>query len=482
MWVRLSSVTQAEIEGVCTFFVPNGCNMQLKEWSLISLLILAGLLGAAAVECDDQHHLVNGLCCIKCLPGFYKDKDCDAESPTKCLQCPGGTYTEFLNYIEECLVCEHCSEDHGIEEKRPCLPTQNRKCRCMDGFFLEPSLILGQNADMCHRHQECQPGEGVVERGTRTSDTVCTPCAVGTFSDQGSRTQKCEDWTDCESLGLKLIIPGTTDRDTVCGYEFLPSTMSSAKTAQTPVPPTSSSYATVSVTSVKDAGSAWQTKSEENGHATTSGNKHTDHRGSNHTIATVIGVVGIFLIIVILVVVCIVGLHLHGYLQCAKKKCTSGPGITYRNSAYSPVTDSGDTVTVTNESENGRDLEETACKHVRGQWPTPPPAMEAPHTLQVPAGPSGQNEGQEQQPSTSDGNTRQIYLNVQVTNNSHQVINNTTKNTTVHDNSTNVQDCGTASFGNNNTFNVDTSMTDSSTVTKVEGNSGGVQIGEKNTM
>ncbi|KAI8517466.1 TNFR/NGFR cysteine-rich region [Branchiostoma belcheri] len=268
--------------------------------------------GAAAIECDDQHHLVNGLCCIKCLPGFYKDKDCDAESPTKCLQCPGGTYTEFLNYIEECLVCEHCSEDHGIEEKRPCLPTQNRKCRCMDGFFLEPSLILGQNADMCHRHQECQPGEGVVERGTRTSDTVCTPCAVGTFSDQGSRTQKCEDWTDCESLGLKLIIPGTTDRDTVCGYEFLPSTMSSAKTTQTPPP--SSSYATVSMTSVKDAGSAWQTTSEENGHATTSGNKHTDHRGSNHTVATVMG----------------------------------GPGITYRNSAYSPVTDSGDTVTVTN--------------------------------------------------------------------------------------------------------------------------------------
>ncbi|XP_078695656.1 uncharacterized protein LOC144924415 [Branchiostoma floridae x Branchiostoma belcheri] len=459
--------------------------MQLKEWSLISLLILAGLLGAAAVECDDQHLLVNGLCCIKCLPGFYKDKDCDADSPTKCLQCPGGTYTEFPNYLDECLVCEHCSEDHGIEEKRPCLPTQNRKCRCMDGFFLEPPLVLGQNADMCLRHQECQPGEGVVERGTRTSDTVCAPCTVGTFSDQGSRTQKCQDWTDCESLGLKLIIPGTTDRDTVCGYDSLPSTMSSAKTTQTP--PTSSSYATVSVTSMKDTGSVWQTK--VHGHETTSSKKHADHGGSHHIISTLSIVVAALLSIIIVgCVTCIA--YRQGYLQCAKRK--RAPGMTFRNPAYSPVTtntSAGGTVTVADESESGRDLEDTACKRVRGQWPSPHPAIEAPPTVQVPAGPSNQTEGGQQQPSAPDGNPQQINYIVQFNSQVNNQVMNTTKNTTVHnqsktvlDNSMNVQDCGILSVGSNNTFNVDTSMTDSSTVTKVEGNSGGVQIGNENTM
>ncbi|XP_066297456.1 uncharacterized protein [Branchiostoma lanceolatum] len=465
--------------------------MQLKKWLLLSLLIPVGLQGAAAVGCDDQHYLVDGHCCIKCQKGYHKVQDCDASHPTQCLQCPRGTYTEFENYVEECFVCEHCSEDHGVEEKRPCLPNQNRKCRCKDGFFLEPPLVLGQTADMCNRHQECQPGEGVVERGTRRSDTKCAPCAVGTFSDQGSRTQKCQDWTDCKSLGQTQIIPGTIDRDAVCGYDSLPSTMSRSSTETTRISPTPTSnmYATVSGTSVKDtvSGSGHQTMSDGNvGHATTSGKKHVDHGGLSHTIPTLSTVISILLFIIIVVCIAVYTAHHRGYLQCGTKKRACEPRVAYhRNPAYMPVANNEETGAITHEDHNGTG--ETACKHLRGQWPVPHPALEAPTSLLVPA--TNQNEGQEQEQHSSASDANPLQINITVTTNS-QIINNT-KNTTVHDqskivhdNSINVQDCGVVPVGSNNTVNVDKSTNDSSTstVTTVKGNSGGVQIGDKNTM
>ncbi|CAH1240666.1 TNFRSF6B [Branchiostoma lanceolatum] len=149
-------------------------------------------------------------------PGYYRHRDCDYGTPTHCLPCPPGTYTEHTNYLDRCRLCVHCSEDHGMEERRACLPNQNRRCRCMKGFFLHPGEVPGRDAHMCYRHQQCQPGEGVKKEGTRRSDKTCAPCAMGMFSQGGNHP--CQDWTNCASQGLKEMIPGTTEHDAVCDY------------------------------------------------------------------------------------------------------------------------------------------------------------------------------------------------------------------------------------------------------------------------
>eukprot|EP00058_Branchiostoma_floridae_P015765 XP_002601253.1 hypothetical protein BRAFLDRAFT_229325 [Branchiostoma floridae] len=151
---------------------------------------------ASSVECDSQHFPVDNRCCAKCPRGskMHLHGVIFLRFLAHCLPCPPGTYTEFSNYLDRCLLCERCSEDHGMEERRTCLPNQNRRCRCMKGFFLEPPQVPGRDADMCYRHQQCQPGEGVLKEGTRRSDTSCAPCAMGMFSQGGNHT--CQVWTE----------------------------------------------------------------------------------------------------------------------------------------------------------------------------------------------------------------------------------------------------------------------------------------------
>ncbi|XP_063139113.1 tumor necrosis factor receptor superfamily member 5 isoform X8 [Rattus norvegicus] len=54
---------------------------------------------------------------------------------------------------------------------------------------------------------------------TETTDTVCQPCPVGFFSNGSSLFEKCHPWTSCEDQKLMVLREGTSQTDTLCGFQ-----------------------------------------------------------------------------------------------------------------------------------------------------------------------------------------------------------------------------------------------------------------------
>ncbi|XP_062398048.1 uncharacterized protein LOC134088133 [Sardina pilchardus] len=90
--------------------------------------------------------------CEKCPPGTYVGSHCSKHQRTVCRPCAESQYTEYWNYVEECLLCDYpCSEVQ--EEVQGCNRTHNRVCRCKEGYY--------NTLDFCLKHSVCSPGEGV---------------------------------------------------------------------------------------------------------------------------------------------------------------------------------------------------------------------------------------------------------------------------------------------------------------------------------
>ncbi|XP_035698184.1 uncharacterized protein LOC118431173 [Branchiostoma floridae] len=206
---------------------------------LLVLAIVGGQFAPAlpsqtcVAELEYRH---NGRCCDLCAPGYYKVKDCTRNHQTECARCADGYYLEHPNFESGCRRCTRCSSRVRMEQKMPCLKDQNRVCQCMKGYYIPP----GQVMEVCIKHMKCPPGEGVSRRGTPLSNTVCRPCAHGTFSNKRSPRQKCLQWTDCAHLGREELESGTSEQDAVCGDKLIITTTS--------VPPLTSTAKSTSTT------------------------------------------------------------------------------------------------------------------------------------------------------------------------------------------------------------------------------------------
>ncbi|NXS54215.1 TNR4 factor, partial [Brachypteracias leptosomus] len=100
---------------------------------------------------------------------------------------------------------------------------------CQEGFFSSE-----HNHNFCHVCTTCDTRRGSVEvkKCEKTSDricrckagfmpvagqnrgSVCSPCPEGSFSI--GENEDCQPWTNCSSLGKSTLLPGTKTSDAIC--------------------------------------------------------------------------------------------------------------------------------------------------------------------------------------------------------------------------------------------------------------------------
>nr|XP_061789645.1 tumor necrosis factor receptor superfamily member 11B-like [Nerophis lumbriciformis] len=147
------------------------------------------------------------LACKKCPPGTHMSAHCTAATQTQCAPCKDEHFTELWNYLPKCLYCNNfCVGDKVVETE--CSSRSNRVCQCKEGYYMM--------YDYCNRHSECDPGHGVLTRGTSKSDTMCQKCSSGYFSASYSAIEACAKHTKCASEQL-VLLNGSSTQDTVCG-------------------------------------------------------------------------------------------------------------------------------------------------------------------------------------------------------------------------------------------------------------------------
>ncbi|XP_050993567.1 tumor necrosis factor receptor superfamily member 11B-like [Labeo rohita] len=147
------------------------------------------------------------LLCNRCPPGSRLRAHCTRSSQTECAPCGAGLFTEFWNYIPDCLRCDTCSDHQTMRVVRPCNGSVNTLCECKAGFYWDEHF--------CRRHSTCKPGHGVKASGTPHKDTVCELCADGHFADVTQENTTCVTHSACEDHKL-LLLPGSRWHDSVC--------------------------------------------------------------------------------------------------------------------------------------------------------------------------------------------------------------------------------------------------------------------------
>ncbi|XP_056618658.1 tumor necrosis factor receptor superfamily member 6B-like [Triplophysa dalaica] len=178
---------------------------------LLALMLFVSCTDASTVEVPTYQHMDRQtgqiLKCKQCPAGTYMVEHCTPTRDTVCSPCPANHFTQYWNYLPNCLYCGiFCVENQHV--KVECSPKNNRVCECNDGFFW--------HAEFCIKHTECPSGDGVHKKGTVHSDTVCERCPRGTFSAGASSSAKCVKHTDCESMGLVVMLNGSRWHDNVC--------------------------------------------------------------------------------------------------------------------------------------------------------------------------------------------------------------------------------------------------------------------------
>ncbi|XP_077096601.1 tumor necrosis factor receptor superfamily member 11B-like [Siphateles boraxobius] len=144
------------------------------------------------------------LLCDRCAPGFRMRAHCTRSHRTECVPCGPGLFTEFWNYIPDCLLCDACSDHQRVA--RPCNGTVNTVCECEPGFYWDQHF--------CKRHTGCKAGHGVKAAGTPHRDTVCEVCADGWFANMTQAHAVCEPHRTCDAE--HRLLPGSRWHDSVC--------------------------------------------------------------------------------------------------------------------------------------------------------------------------------------------------------------------------------------------------------------------------
>uniref|UniRef100_A0A8C7NGH7 Tumor necrosis factor receptor superfamily member 5 n=1 Tax=Oncorhynchus mykiss TaxID=8022 RepID=A0A8C7NGH7_ONCMY len=146
-------------------------------------------------------------------PGNHVHRHCTEFTSTSCAPCVDSTFLDEPNGLIKCKVCINCDPGLGLKVKQPCRPSSDTVCGTLEGFY-----CLDPTKDGCRaaqRHSSCKPGQYINHTGTISTDTVCSDCTGDTYSD-GSFTS-CQPHTQCKSLGLQELRPGTHWSNSECG-------------------------------------------------------------------------------------------------------------------------------------------------------------------------------------------------------------------------------------------------------------------------
>uniref|UniRef100_A0A672JLM9 TNFR-Cys domain-containing protein n=1 Tax=Salarias fasciatus TaxID=181472 RepID=A0A672JLM9_SALFA len=169
-----------------------------------------------SLTCHPAEYEVNNECCPMCPAGSRVRIDCTEYRSTSCLPCVDGTFTEKANGLKKCFSCTSCDPGSGLTVKKSCSGTSDTVCEPREGFLCVDSSDRNGCAAV-RKHRSCEPGQYIHQKGWSSSDTQCSPCSDGTFSDGNSTT--CQQHTQCEELGLLQTTAGNTSADAQCEEE-----------------------------------------------------------------------------------------------------------------------------------------------------------------------------------------------------------------------------------------------------------------------
>ncbi|XP_008401997.1 tumor necrosis factor receptor superfamily member 5-like, partial [Poecilia reticulata] len=117
------------------------------------------------------------------------------------------------NGLKRCTPCSTCDSGAGLKVKRGCEITADTVCEPMEGFYCTDLKSGGCAA--AQKHRSCEPGQFISRMGTASTDTECSECSSGSFSD--GTMLSCQLHTQCDKETLELIKAGTASTDAECG-------------------------------------------------------------------------------------------------------------------------------------------------------------------------------------------------------------------------------------------------------------------------
>ncbi|XP_034447384.1 tumor necrosis factor receptor superfamily member 14-like isoform X8 [Hippoglossus hippoglossus] len=191
-------------------------NLRSKHLEAASLLIcLVKVFCVNTLTCHPTEYQTGNECCPLCPSGNRVKTHCTEFRSTSCLPCVNDTFMNLPTGLKQCLPCTTCGPDSGLKIYTSCTATTDSLCEPLEGFYcIDP---IQNHCAAAQKHKQCQPGQYIKHRGTAQTDSQCSDCSVGTFSN-GTRTS-CQPHTQCESLNLQLMQPGTASTDAECGND-----------------------------------------------------------------------------------------------------------------------------------------------------------------------------------------------------------------------------------------------------------------------
>uniref|UniRef100_A0A3Q1KDA9 TNFR-Cys domain-containing protein n=1 Tax=Anabas testudineus TaxID=64144 RepID=A0A3Q1KDA9_ANATE len=184
-------------------------------------ILVIKVFSGLTFTCHLAEYQIGNECCPMCLPGSRVRTDCTEFRSTSCRPCLEGTYMNKATGLKQCFPCTNCDEGSGLKIKRLCKTTSDTVCEPLEGFYcVDPS---DNGCGAAQKHRSCEPGQYISQKGTASTDSVCSDCSDGSFSD--GTFPSCRPHTQCETKNLQLLKPGTTSTDAECGEHSLNKTI-----------------------------------------------------------------------------------------------------------------------------------------------------------------------------------------------------------------------------------------------------------------
>ncbi|XP_033181953.1 tumor necrosis factor receptor superfamily member 14-like isoform X2 [Anabas testudineus] len=183
-----------------------------QDSTSVRKILMIKVFSGQTTTCNLAEYQIGNECCPMCLPGNRVKTDCTEFRSTSCLPCLEGTYMNKPTGLKQCFQCSQCDAGSGLKMKRSCTTTSDTVCEPLEGFFcVDPSDNVCGGAQ---KHRSCEPGQYISQKGTASTDSVCSDCSDGSFSD--GTFPSCRPHTQCEAKNLQLLKPGTTSTDAEC--------------------------------------------------------------------------------------------------------------------------------------------------------------------------------------------------------------------------------------------------------------------------
>ncbi|XP_027869504.1 tumor necrosis factor receptor superfamily member 5-like isoform X1 [Xiphophorus couchianus] len=189
--------------------------LTMTSWAttFVLLMILMRDFRVDSITCHQTEYKMGEECCPMCPIGKRVKADCTEFENTFCSPCTDGTFMDQPNGLKRCNPCSTCDSGAGLKEKQQCVITADTVCEPMEGFYCTD--LKSGGCSVAQKHRSCEPGHYISRMGTASTDTECSECSSGSFSD--GTMLSCQPHTQCENENLQLIKAGTASTDAECG-------------------------------------------------------------------------------------------------------------------------------------------------------------------------------------------------------------------------------------------------------------------------